>query len=51
MDWRGLGLTEQMIDPALYVATEDRDANGLATITIDRLNVISRDAYDPWATC
>jgi YD repeat-containing protein len=46
MDWRGLGLVEQMTDPALYVATSDRDANGLATISVDRLNRISLDKYD-----
>jgi RHS repeat-associated protein len=45
-DWTGLALVNQPIDPDGNVTTMDRDANGLATITIDRLNRISQDAYD-----
>src|SRR5262249_17727328 len=40
-DWRGLGLTGQLTDAAGNVATNDRDADGLATIMIDRLNRIT----------
>jgi RHS repeat-associated protein len=45
-DWRGMGLTNQTTDALGKVATVDRDANGLATITVDRLNRITQDAYD-----
>ena len=46
MDWRGLGKVEQTTDAAQYVSTANRDADGLATITVDRLNRISLDTYD-----
>jgi RHS repeat-associated protein len=45
-DWRGMGLTNQTTDALGNVATVDRDANGLATITIDRLNRVTQDAFD-----
>lgn len=45
-DWRGMGLTNTAHDPDGNVTTLDRDANGLPTITIDRLNRVSQDAYD-----
>src|SRR5205823_5863201 len=45
-DWRGQGLTVQATDPAGNVTTDDRDANGLATATIDRLNRVTLVSYD-----
>ena len=45
-DWRGMGLTNQDTDALGNVSTTDRNANGLATITIDPLNRISQFAYD-----
>jgi RHS repeat-associated protein len=45
-DWRGLGVVNQLVDPDGYIATRNLDTNGLATVTIDRLNRISRDQYD-----
>jgi YD repeat-containing protein len=45
-DWRGMGLTNQDTDALGDVTTTDRNANGLATITIDPLNRITQDAYD-----
>jgi RHS repeat-associated protein len=45
-DWYGLGTTGQMTDALGDVATYDRDANGLATIVVDRLNRISQYTYD-----
>ena len=41
-----MGLTNQETDALGNVSTMDRDANGLATITIDPLNRITQDAYD-----
>jgi YD repeat-containing protein len=45
-DWGGLGLTGQMTDASGNIATNDRDANGLATITLDRLNRIDLYSFD-----
>jgi YD repeat-containing protein len=45
-DWWGQGLTNQGTDPEGNVFTLDRDANGLATIMIDRLSRISTLTYD-----
>ncbi len=45
-DWRGMGLTNQETDALGNVTTTDRNANGLATITIDPLNRINQFAYD-----
>ena len=45
-DWNGQGLTNEATDPDGNVTTHDRDSNGLATITIDRLNRISQYLYD-----
>ena len=48
-DWRGMGLTNENSTPwATY--DQDRDANGLATITVDPMNRITQDAYDTTAT-
>ena len=41
-----MGLTSQTTDALGNVTTDDRNANGLATITIDPLNRITQDAYD-----
>ena len=46
VDWRGQGLTNQLSDAAGHVTTLDRDSNGLATVTIDRLNRASLATYD-----
>lgn len=35
-DWRCMGLTNQTTDPEGYVGTGYRDANGLATVALDR---------------
>jgi len=45
-DWRGMGLTDQATDPDGNVATWDRDANGLATVAVDRVNRVTLSAYD-----
>jgi YD repeat-containing protein len=45
-DWRGMGYTAQAVDALGNVTTHDRDANGLATITVDPLNRITQAAYD-----
>ncbi|WP_337175134.1 RHS repeat-associated core domain-containing protein [Paludisphaera sp.] len=45
-DWTGMGLVNQKTDPDGYVSTSYRDANGLATVAIDRLNRATRFAYD-----
>jgi YD repeat-containing protein len=45
-DWRGMGLVNQPTDPLGKVATSNRDAAGLATVVVDRLNRISRAKYD-----
>ena len=45
-DWNGQGLTDQSTDALGNVATFDRDANGLATVAIDRLNRIDQYTYD-----
>jgi RHS repeat-associated protein len=45
-DWRGQGLLNQYIDPDGNVATYDRDANGLATVMVDRINRITQNAWD-----
>jgi RHS repeat-associated protein len=45
-DWYGLGLTDVAVDPLGNVAIRDGNANGLATIAVDRLNRIDQYAYD-----
>ena len=45
-DWRGMGYTDQTVDAMGNIATQDRDSNGLATITVDPMNRITQDAYD-----
>ena len=45
-DWRGQGLTNQSVDALGDVTTADRDANGLATITIDQDNRVTQTSYD-----
>ena len=45
-DWRGQGLTNQGTDALGYVATLDRDANGLATVAVDRVNRLVTYGYD-----
>ena len=45
-NWSGFGLTNQTVDALGNVTTVDRNANGLATITIDPMNRITQDAYD-----
>jgi len=45
-DWNGQGLTNQVTDAGGNVSTRDRDANGLATVTIDNLNRVNRYTYD-----
>ena len=46
-DWRGMGLANQTTDALGNVTTVDRDANGLATITIDPMNRITQQASTP----
>ena len=41
-----MGLTGQSTDPDGFVVSADRDTNGLATVTIDRLNRIERISFD-----
>ena len=45
-DWRGMGLTNEETDALSDVTSMDRDANGLATITVDPMNRVTQDAYD-----
>jgi len=45
-DWRGHGQPNQATDADGNIASVNRDSNGLATVTIDRLNRISFAAYD-----
>jgi RHS repeat-associated protein len=45
-DWRGLGVTGQLTDADGHVFSNDIDANGLATVTIDRLNRTTRRTFD-----
>ena len=45
-DWWGLGVAGQMTDALGNVLTFDLNANGLATVAIDRLNRISESTYD-----
>jgi RHS repeat-associated protein len=45
-DWNGQGLVGQATDLDGNVATADRNANGLATVTLDRLNRVNFYVYD-----
>jgi RHS repeat-associated protein len=46
LDWRGLGVAGQGVDADGYVATRDVDADGLAMVSIDRVNRLTRDFFD-----
>jgi YD repeat-containing protein len=45
-DWYGLGETTQPVDALGDVATDDLNANGLPTVSIDPMNRITQDVYD-----
>ena len=45
-DWYGEALTNQTTDPLGNITTTDRDVNGLATISIDQDNRVTRESYD-----
>jgi RHS repeat-associated protein len=45
-DWWGLGTEGQMTDPDGFVATKDVNSLGLATVSIDRINRVTRATYD-----
>ena len=45
-DWYGLGTTGETTDALGDVTTYDVNSNGLATISIDRINRISQFTFD-----
>ena len=45
-DWMGMGLPGNVIDPLGNDQLYDRDANGLATVTVDQVNRNVQYAYD-----